>query len=85
MKQIDEPYAGLVNLAHVAGEHAVLLFAVSLVLAMAVVLSVWGLVHRYGVPREDGGPSRKVLLVVHLAVSFGVIVGAGALFAAIAD
>jgi len=85
MKQIDEPYAGLVNLAHVAGEHAVLLFAVSLVLAMAVVLSVWGLVHRYGVPREDGGPSRKVLRVVHLAVSFGVIVGAGALFAAIAD
>jgi membrane-associated phospholipid phosphatase len=61
-----------------------LLFAVSLVLAMVVVLGVWGLVHRYGVPREDGGPSRKVLLVIHLAASFAVIVGAGALFAAIA-
>lgn len=85
MKQIDEPYAGLVSLAHVAGEHAVLLFAVSLALAMAVVLSVWGLVHRYGMPREEGGPSHKVLLVIHLAVSFGVIVGAGVLFAAIAD
>jgi membrane-associated phospholipid phosphatase len=85
MKQNEEPYTGLINMAHVAGEHAVLLFAVSLVLAMVVVLGVWGLVHRYGVPREDGGPSRKVLLVIHLAASFGVIVGAGALFAAIAD
>src|SRR5260370_1545509 len=85
MKQNGEPYMGLINMAHVAGEHAVLLFAVLLVLAMVVVLGVWGLVHRYGVPREDGGPSRKVLLVIHLAASFGVIVGAGALFAAIAD
>ncbi|MDN7177688.1 phosphatase PAP2 family protein [Caballeronia sp. SEWSISQ10-4 2] len=85
MKQIDEPYAGLVSVAYLAGEHAVLLFAVSLVLVMVVVLSVWGIVHRYGMPREEGGPSHKVLLVIHLAVSFGVIVGAGALFAAIAD
>jgi len=61
------------------------LFAMSLVLAMVVVLGAWQLVQRYGLPRENGGPSAKVLLVVNLAVSFAIIVGAAALFAAIAD
>jgi membrane-associated phospholipid phosphatase len=86
MKQIEGPYTGLLEVAHVAGEHAVMLFAVSLVLAMVVVLGAWQLVQRYGLPRENGGgPSAKVLLVVNLAVSFAIIVGAAALFAAIAD
>jgi membrane-associated phospholipid phosphatase len=85
MKQIGEPYAGLLEAAHVAGEHALMVFAVSLILAMAMVLSTWQLVQRYGLPRENGGFSPKVLLVVNLTVSFAVIVGAAALFAAIAD
>lgn len=85
MKQIEGPYAGLFEVAHVAGEHALMLFAMSLVLAMVVVLGAWQLVQRYGLPRENGGPSAKVLLVVNLAVSFAIIVGAAALFAAIAD
>jgi membrane-associated phospholipid phosphatase len=85
MKQTEGPYAGLFEVAHIAGEHALMVFAVSLVLAMVVVLSVWQLVQRYGLPREEGGPSARVLLVVNLAASFVVIVGAAALFAAIAD
>jgi membrane-associated phospholipid phosphatase len=85
MKQIDGQYIGLFEVAHVAGEHALMVFAVSLILAMVVVLSVWQLVQRYGLPRENGGLSPKVLLIVHLTVSFAIIVGAAALFAAIAD
>jgi len=86
MKQIEGPYTGLFEVAHVAGEHALMLFAVSLVLAMIVVLGAWQLVQRYGLPRENGvGPSAKVLLVANLALSFAIIVGAAALFAAIAD
>jgi membrane-associated phospholipid phosphatase len=85
MKQIEGPNTGLFEAAHVAGEHALMLFAVSLVVAMVVVLTAWRLVQRYGLPREEGGLSPKVLLVVNLAVSFALIVGAAALFAAIAD
>ena len=84
MKQIDGEYVGLFGIAHGAGEHALMVFAVSLILAMVVVLSAWQLVQRYGVPRERGGLSPKVLLVVNLTVSFTIIVGAAALFAAIA-
>jgi len=84
MKQIDGEYVGLFGIAHGAGEHALMVFAVSLILAMVVVLSAWQLVQRYGVPRENGGLSPKVLLVVSLTVSFAIIVGAAALFAAIA-
>ncbi len=85
MKQIEGPYTGLFEVAHAAGEHALIVFAVSLTLAMVVVLSAWQLVQRYGLPRENGGLPPKVLLVVNLTVSFAIIVGAAALFAAIAD
>jgi membrane-associated phospholipid phosphatase len=84
MKQIERQYVGLFEIAHSAGEHALMVFAVSLVLAMVIVLSAWQLVQRYGVPRENGGLSPKVLLVVNLTASFVIIVGAAALFAAIA-
>jgi undecaprenyl-diphosphatase len=85
MMQVKGQYTGLLNAAHLAGEHALMLFGILLVLAIVVVLSAWRIVQRYGLPREEGGVSPKVLLVIHLAVSFAVIVGAAALFAAIAD
>jgi membrane-associated phospholipid phosphatase len=85
MKQIEGPYTGLFEVAHLAGEHALMVFSVSLFLSMILVLSVWHLVQRYGLPREEGGLPARFLLVVNLAVSFAVIVGAAALFAAIAD
>lgn len=85
MMQVDGRYAGLINAAHVAGEHGLVVFAASLVIAIVVILGAWRLVQRYGLPREEGGLSAKVLLIVHLAVSFAIIVGAAALFAAIAD
>ena len=84
MKQIEGEYVGLFEIAHVAGEHALMVFAASLVLAMVVVLSAWQLVQRYGLPRENGSLSPKVLLIFNLTVSFAIIVGAAALFAAIA-
>lgn len=84
MKQIDGEYVNMFGIAHGAGEHALMVFAVSLVLAMVIVLSAWKLVQRYSLPRENGSLSPKVLLVVNLTVSFAIIVGAAALFAAIA-
>jgi membrane-associated phospholipid phosphatase len=80
-----QQHAALINAAHGAGEHALWFFAAALLIAIAGVLLAWRLVQRYGLPREKGGFSPKVLLVVHLAVSFAIIVGAAALFAAIAD
>ncbi|HEV7832044.1 MAG TPA: phosphatase PAP2 family protein, partial [Caballeronia sp.] len=85
MKQIEQQHVGLFEVAHVAGEHALMVFAIFLILAMVVVLSVWQLVQRYGLPRENGGLSPKVLLVVNLTASFAIIAGAAAVFAAIAD
>ena len=84
MKQIEGEYVGMFAIAHGAGEHALMVFAVSLVLSMFIVLSAWKLVQRYSLPPGNGSLSPKVLLLVNLAVSFAIIVGASALFAAIA-
>lgn len=84
MKQMEGAHVGLFRLAHSAGEHALLVFALFLVLAMAVVLSAWKLVQHYGLPRKNGSLSPKTLLLVYLTASFVIIIGAASLFAAIA-
>jgi undecaprenyl-diphosphatase len=91
MNQPDPRYAGLIHAAHVAGEHALFVYGATLLIAIISVLGAWWLVHRYGLPREKGGAagvrgfSPRILLVLHLMVCFAIIVGAAALFAAIAD
>jgi undecaprenyl-diphosphatase len=85
MSQPDPRYAELIHAAHVAGEHALAVYGVTLLVAIIAVLGAWRLVQRYGLPREQGGLSTRVLLVLHLVVSFAIIVGAAALFTAIAD
>jgi len=85
VNQPDPRYAGAIHAAHVAGEHALAVYGAALVIAILVVLGAWQLVRRYGLPREKGGLSPRILLVIHLAASFAIIVGAAALFAAIAD
>jgi membrane-associated phospholipid phosphatase len=82
--QVDAQDTTMLDAAHLAGEHALMGFGISLVLAIAAVLSAWRVVQRYGLPREEGGVSPRVLLVIHLAMSFAIIVGAAALFAVIA-
>ena len=73
-------------IAHFAGEHALAGFGVLLLALVVGVPLAWRLVLRYGVPREQGGgASPKTLLVIYLALSFAIIAGAAALFAAIAD
>jgi undecaprenyl-diphosphatase len=85
MSQPDPRYASVIHAAHVAGEHALAVYGATLVIAILAVLGAWRLVQRYGLPREKGGLPPRILLVIHLAVSFAIIVGAAALFAAIAD
>ena len=82
--QVDAQDTTMLDAAHLAGEHALMGFGISLVLAIVAVLSAWRVVQRYGLPREEGDVSPKVLLVIHLAMSFAIIVGAAALFAVIA-
>lgn len=85
MSQPDLRNVSLIHAAHAAGEHALLVYGATLLIAVVTVLGAWRLVQRYGLPREEGGVSPRVLLMIHLAVSFAIIVGAAALFAAIAD
>lgn len=73
-------------IAHFAGEHALAGFGLLLLALVVGVPLAWWLVLRYGVPREQGGgASPKTRLVIYLALSFAIIAGAAALFAAIAD
>ncbi|SAL13184.1 phosphatase PAP2 family protein [Caballeronia telluris] len=73
------------TLARFAGEHALAGFGIALLALVVAVPLAWRLVLRYGVPRDDSRIAPKTLLVIQLAVSFAVIAGGAALFAAIAD
>jgi undecaprenyl-diphosphatase len=72
-------------IARFAGEHALAGFGVLLLVLVIAVPLAWWLVLRFGVPREESRLPPKTLLSIHLAVSFAIIAGAAALFAAIAD
>lgn len=77
--------ANLIAVAEFAGEHAMgLFFAALLALSLATVL-IWRLARRYAVPRERSRLPPLGYLVLHLSIGFAVIVGAGAVFAEIAD
>jgi undecaprenyl-diphosphatase len=73
------------TLARFAGEHALAGFGVALLALLVAVPLAWRLVLRHGVPRSDSRIPPKTLLVIQLMLSFAVIAGGAALFAAIAD
>ncbi|TCK38083.1 undecaprenyl-diphosphatase [Paraburkholderia sp. BL8N3] len=76
-----DPYA----IARFAGEYALAGFFMLLFALLLIVPAAWRFAQRHGVPREESGLSPDTLLLVHLVLSFALIAGAGALFAAIAD
>lgn len=72
-------------IARFAGDHALAGFGALLLMLVIAVPLAWRLVLRYGAPRDESRVPPKTLLLIHLALSFAIIAGAAALFAAIAD
>ncbi|MEC5212871.1 membrane-associated phospholipid phosphatase [Polaromonas sp. CG_9.5] len=60
-------------------------FGVALLLVVLTVCVSWRLVQRYGIYRETSRFAPQAYLVVYLALGFGLIIGAAALFAEIAE
>lgn len=68
-----------------AGSHAVALYCAGLLFALVSVALLWWLARRHVIPTEHSRLPRSAFLVLHLLLGFACIVGAAALFAAIAD
>jgi undecaprenyl-diphosphatase len=82
MRSTSEP---LVELGQALGAHGLLAFAVLLLALVGATGALWWGLQRYALPREDSRLPPLAFLLLHLALGFGVIIGAAALFAAIAD
>jgi len=67
------------------GAHALLAFGVALLLVLAGVGLLWQLAQRYGLRREESRWPPLAYLAAYLALGFGIIAGAAALFAEIAE
>ena len=67
------------------GAHALLAFGVTLLLALAGVAVLWHLAQRYGLRRQESRWPPLAYLAAYLALGFGVIASAAALFAEIAE
>ena len=60
-------------------------FAISLLLLVAGVVAAWWSLRRWGVPRDRSRLPPVVFPLLWLAAGFGLLVGAGAVFAELAD
>ena len=67
------------------GAHALLAFGVALLLVLTGVAVLWHLAQRYGLRREESRWPPLAYLAAYLAVGFGIIASAAALFAEIAE
>ena len=67
------------------GNHALLAFGVALLLVLAGVTVLWHLAQRYGLRRQESRWPPLAYLAAYLALGFGIIASAAALFAEIAD
>ena len=67
------------------GAHALLAFGVALTLVLTGVAILWHLAQRYGLRSKESRWPPLAYLVAYLAVGFGVIASAAALFAEIAE
>lgn len=65
--------------------HALPAFGIALVALLALACAAWWLVQRYGLHRSTRHSAPLIHLVGFLALGFGLIVGAAALFAEIAE
>jgi undecaprenyl-diphosphatase len=72
-------------LAHTAGAHALGAFGVLLVLLLVAVLLLWRAHGRWGVPHATSRLPPAAFLLLRLVVGFGLVVGAAALFAELAE
>ena len=67
------------------GAHALLAFGVALLLVLTGVAALWHLAQRYGFRRDESRWPPLAYLAAYLALGFGIIAGAAALFAEIAE
>ena len=67
------------------GTHALLAFGVTLLLVLAGVAALWQLAQRYGLRREESRWPPLAYLAAYLALGFGIIASAAALFSEIAE
>lgn len=67
------------------GAHALPAFGVALLLVLAGVAALWHLAQRYGLRRDESRWPPLAYLTAYLALGFGIIAGAAALFAEIAE
>ena len=72
-------------LARTAGAHALAVFGLLLVLLLVAVLILWRAHWRWGVPRETSRLPPTAFLLLRLAIGFGLVVGAAALFGELAE
>ena len=81
--QLDSP--AVRDAVQALASHALAAFGIALLLLLCTVWGVWRLVQRYGVYRETSRFAPLAYLVAYLALGFGLIIGAAALFAEIAE
>ncbi|MDP1741387.1 phosphatase PAP2 family protein [Polaromonas sp.] len=67
------------------GTHALLAFGAALLLVLVGVAVLWQLAQRYGLRREESRWPPLVYLAAYLALGFGIIASAAALFAEVAE
>lgn len=77
--------AHLIAAAEFAGEHALGLFFAALLALLLATTLLWRFAQRYAVPSERSRLPPAGFLALHLSIGFAIIVGAGAVFAEIAD
>ena len=81
--ELDSP--ALRNAVQSLASHALPAFGLALLTLLALACAAWWLVQRYGLRRETSRFTPLAYLVGYLALGFGLIIGAAALFAEIAE
>lgn len=81
--ELDSP--ALRNAVQSLASHALPAFSLVLMMLVAVACALWWLVQRYGLRRETSRFTPLAYLLGYLALGFGLIIGAAALFAEIAE
>lgn len=81
--ELDSP--ALLNAVQALARHALSAFGVALLLLLCAVWGLWRLGQRYGVYRTGSRLGSLAQLVAYLLLGFGLITGAAALFAEIAE
>ena len=81
--ELDSP--AVRDAAQSLARHALPAFGVALLLLLCAVWALWRLVQHYGVYRETSRFPPLAYLVAYLALGFGLITGAAALFAELAE